>query len=78
MARKTYDEAISICRLMYYDYSETDEAYQFKNQYMFGGEMLVAPITSPMKEGFASVKVWFSEGNDWYEWPQGTFLKVVK
>jgi alpha-glucosidase (family GH31 glycosyl hydrolase) len=75
MARKTYDEAISICRPMYYDYPETDEAYQFKNQYMFGDEMLVAPITSPMKEGFASVKVWLPEGNDWYEWSTGTLLK---
>ena len=30
MARKTYDEGISLCRPMYYDYPEDKEAYQLK------------------------------------------------
>ncbi|MDP4207168.1 MAG: glycoside hydrolase family 31 protein, partial [Bacteroidota bacterium] len=36
MARKTYDTGISLCRPMYYDYPEKQEAYSFKNEYMFG------------------------------------------
>ena len=42
---------------------------------MFGDDMLVAPVTSPMKEGYATVKVWLPEGTDWYEWATGTLLK---
>lgn len=75
MARKTYDEGISLCRPMYYDYPEDKEAYQFKNQYMFGDEMIIAPVTSPMVNGFATTKVWLPAGNDWYEWHTGTLLK---
>ncbi len=75
MARKTYDEGISLCRPMYYDYPKNQEAYDFKNEYMFGDEILVAPITTPMKDGFATVKVWLPADNDWYEWSTGTLLK---
>lgn len=75
MARKTYDDGISLCRPMYYDYPDAQEAYSFKGQYMFGDDMLVAPVTSPMKEGYATVKVWLPEGTDWYEWATGTLLK---
>jgi alpha-glucosidase (family GH31 glycosyl hydrolase) len=32
---------------MYYDYPENREAYDFKDEYMFGDDMLVAPITAP-------------------------------
>ncbi|MCI1292279.1 MAG: glycoside hydrolase family 31 protein [Prevotella sp.] len=75
MARKTYDTGISLCRPMYYDYPENREAYDFKDEYMFGDDMLVAPITAPMKDGYAAEKVWLPAGNDWYEWETGTLLK---
>lgn len=75
MARKTYDEGISLCRPLYYDYPENHEAYDFKSQYMFGDQLLVAPISSPMKDGFATLNVWLPQGNDWYEWHTGTLLK---
>ncbi len=75
MARKTYDEALSLCRPMYYDYPENKEAYENKNEYMFGDNLLVCPITSPMKNDKSTVKVWLPEGNDWYEWHTGTLLK---
>lgn len=75
MARKTYDEGISLCRPMYYDYPENREAYDFKSEYMFGDELLIAPVVSPMKDGFAAVNVWLPAGNDWYEWQTGTLLK---
>ena len=32
---------------MYYDYPDQDEAYQVPNQFMFGSELMVMPITSP-------------------------------
>ncbi|MDP4207139.1 MAG: glycoside hydrolase family 31 protein, partial [Bacteroidota bacterium] len=75
MARKTYDTGISLCRPMYYDYPEKQEAYSFKNEYMFGDNLLVQPITAPSQNDFSDVKVWLPAGNDWYEWHTGTMLK---
>lgn len=74
MARKTYDTGISLCRPMYYDYPEKDEAYRFDRQYMFGDDILVAPIGTPTINGFSKIKVWLPGGNDWYEWHTGTIL----
>lgn len=75
MARETYDTGISLCRPMYYDYPETKEAYDFKNEYMFGDNMLVAPIDQPMENGVSKVRVWLPAGNEWFEWNTGTLLK---
>ena len=73
MARKAYDEGISLCRPMYYEWPEASEAYAFRNQYLFGDDILVAPVTAPGKEGYATVKVWLPEGK-WYEWQTVTML----
>jgi len=75
MARKTYDEALSLCRPMYYDYPDDQESYDFKSEYMFGDNVLVCPIGTPTKDGKTTVKVWLPAGNDWYEWKTGTMLK---
>ena len=75
MAKEDYDTGVSLCRPMYYDYPNADEAYSFKSEYMFGDNLLIAPITSPSKNEFSTVKVWLPAGNDWYEWKTGTMLK---
>ncbi len=76
-ARETYETGISLCRPMYYDYPEASEAYDslYRNQYMFGDKMLVAPITAPMTDGVSEKQVWLPAGNDWYEVSTGTLLK---
>ena len=75
MARKAYDEGISLCRPMYYDYPDNNEAYTNKNEYMFGDCLLVSPITKPMTDGSVTQNVWLPAGNDWYEVSSGTLLK---
>ena len=74
MARKGYDDGLSLCRPMYYDYPENKEAYDFGNEYMFGDDVLVAPVTTPAKDGYAQVRVWLPEG-EWYEWHTGALLE---
>jgi len=74
MARKTYDEGISICRPMYYDYPRNEKSYEYKSQYMFGDNILVAPIGEPMNNGKSAVKVWLPESDNWFEWHTGTEL----
>jgi len=75
MARETYDTGISLCRPMYYDYPKDENAYTFKNEYLFGNDMLIMPITTPAVNELSTVKVWLPAGNDWYEWSTGTLLK---
>lgn len=75
MARKTYDEGVSLSRPMYYDYPEAPEAYEHRSQYMFGDDMLIAPVTSPAdSSGYATATVWLPAGSDWYELHTGTLL----
>ena len=75
MAREAYETGVSLCRPMYYNYPDKQEAYDFRNQYMFGDDMMVAPITSSIVDNFAAMKIWLPAGNDWYEWSTGTMLK---
>jgi alpha-glucosidase (family GH31 glycosyl hydrolase) len=53
-----------IVQPMYYDHPEEAAAYTVPNQFMFGTELLVAPITSPADPvtGLGRVKAWLPEG----------------
>ena len=82
MARKGYDDGIALCRPLYYDWPAAEEAYdvKFRSQYMFGDNMLIAPVTKPMTDGFAQMEIWLPEGS-WYELHTGVLLEggaVVK
>lgn len=74
MARETFDSGVSLCRPMYYDYPAEDLAYTYSRQYMFGDNILVSPIGSPMKNGISEVKVWLPAGDNWYELHTGTMI----
>ena len=76
MARKDYETGVSLCRPLYYDNPEKKEAYDFKSQYMFGDQMMIAPVTDSVSvdDGFARMKVWLPKG-EWLEYETGTMLK---
>ena len=74
MARRAYDDAIALCRPMYYDYPTAEEAYQFRNEYMFGDQMIVSPITAPMKGRYSLQTTWLPEG-EWFELATGSLLQ---
>ena len=71
-ARRTYDSGVAFLRPLYYDWPEASEAYDYKNEYLFGAEMLVAPVVTPGDKvsGLATQKVWLPKG-EWIEWPTG-------
>lgn len=77
MAREAYDTGVSLCRPMYYEWPDKEEAYKYANQYMFGDDMLVAPVISPAEDGYSTVEVWLPDG-EWYEEATGTLLKGGK
>ncbi|OFK57024.1 hypothetical protein HMPREF2811_06815 [Globicatella sp. HMSC072A10] len=57
---------------MYYKYPENENSYNVPNQYYFGSEIIVAPITKKIdKESLlGKFKIWLPEGN-WYDLQSG-------
>ena len=53
---------------MYYEHPDEPAAYDVPNQFMFGSELLVAPITSPADRatGLGRVKAWLPDG-EWVD-----------
>ena len=68
--RRTHKDGLALCEPMYYSYPESKEAYQVPNQFFFGSELMVSPVTKPCdKRTFlAPTKVWLPSGRwtDWY------------
>ncbi len=65
-AREAYDTGVSICRPLYYDYPEVNNAYRYEDEYMFGDEILVAPVLTAGKNGLTDRKIWLPEGK-WFD-----------
>ena len=75
-ARQTFDTGISMCRPMYYYYPESNEAYDMKEQYMFGDDLLISAVVKPIDKvtGVAERDIWFPEGV-WYDMASGKLIK---
>ncbi|WP_372593751.1 TIM-barrel domain-containing protein [Actinotalea sp.] len=58
---------------MYYDWPEADEAYGVPHQFLFGSELVVAPITRPMDRStlLGRVQAWLPAGT-WVDLFTGT------
>src|SRR5438874_2450683 len=67
-ARRTYDTGVAFLRPLYYDWPDAEQAYTAKNEYLFGDNMIVAPVVSPVdkSDGLASESVWLPRG-EWIE-----------
>ncbi len=75
-ARYAYDTGISLCRPLYYDSPEENEAYKDETTYMFGNEILLSPIVaaSDSKTGVSTKRFWLPEGK-WMEAETGSVLE---
>ncbi len=64
MDYRCHNDGIALCEPMYYAYPYENNAYKVKNQYSFGSEMIVCPITSPQHKEteMGSVESWIPEG----------------
>ena len=74
-ARRTYDSGVAFFRPLYYDWPQEAAAYESKGEYVFGDQMLVAPVTAPADKvnSLATETVWLPKG-EWIEWPTGKHL----
>ena len=64
MNYRTHKQCLALCEPMYYPYPEEDEAYNVRNQFFFGSELMVCPITEKLnpKTNLAKVSVWLPKG----------------
>ena len=76
-ARQAYDTGVSITRPLYYYWSEEEKAYQWKEEFMFGDDILATTVCNPTDKvtGLAERTMWFPEGNDWYDVSTGIMYK---
>ncbi len=59
---KTHKEGVPLIEPLYYAYPNSSEAYEMKNEYFFGG-LLVIPVTEKLgKDGYAPIDAWIPEG----------------
>ncbi|MBQ8862865.1 MAG: alpha-xylosidase [Clostridia bacterium] len=59
----TNEKGRALIEPMYYEYPEAEAAYEAKAQYMFGTELIVAPVVAPADEkGMARTRVWLPKG----------------
>lgn len=72
---RTHTEGIPLCEPMYYS-CDCDEAYEAKNQYLFGSQLLVCPVTTPADKNLnlAKTRVWLPEGR-WTDFFTGRIYK---
>lgn len=75
-ARENYDTGVGMCRPMYYDYPESDKAYETPEQFMFGNDILATTITQPVDSitGLAPRTIWFPEGR-WFDCATGSMYE---
>jgi alpha-glucosidase len=74
-ARRTYDTGVAFLRPLYYESPEEAAAYDSKGEYLFGEQMLAAPVTVPSDKtsALATESVWLPIGA-WFEAPTGKYL----
>lgn len=64
MNRRFHMEGEPLVQPMYYRHAEEGEAYEVPNQYYFGTDLIVCPITKPMDKSLdlGCFKAWLPEG----------------
>lgn len=69
-ARTAHETGVSPVRPLYYHWPEEGQAYERTDQYMFGPDLLVNPVTQPADSvtGLATRSTWLPPGA-WVEWP---------
>jgi Glycosyl hydrolases family 31/Domain of unknown function (DUF5110)/NPCBM-associated, NEW3 domain of alpha-galactosidase/Carbohydrate binding module (family 35)/IPT/TIG domain len=66
--RQAYDTGLPLTRPLYLDYPALNAAYQHPDEYLYGPNVLVAPVTTP--GAVASRTVWFPPGR-WVDYFTG-------
>ncbi|WP_226343843.1 glycoside hydrolase family 31 protein [Agilicoccus flavus] len=65
MNRRAHEDGRSLVRPMYHDHPHADAAYDVPNEYAFGDDLVVAPVTSPARPASrtGAVDAWIPPGD---------------
>lgn len=76
MNMRAHKELIPLVCPLYYFHSEDGRAYQYKNSFYFGDQMLVVPITTPSdsESALGQAEGWLPEGM-WIDFMQGAIYQ---
>ena len=81
----THAQSKALVEPLYYEWDQP-EAYNYTTEYLFGGQLLVAPVITPREgDGYARTRVWLPEG-EWtdiftgasYVAPKGGVEKTLR
>ncbi len=72
LAADANQSGLPMARPLYLDYPEQTAAYRYPTEYLYGSNMLVAPVTTPGE--VASTTVWFPPGN-WVDFFTGSVFR---
>ena len=70
-ARLAHDTGEPLLRGMWLDYPDQEASYRLKTQYMFGKQLLVAPVVEPGHGSAVLKDVFLPKGDDWYDYFTG-------
>ena len=81
---RTHESGIALIEPLYYEW-DLPKAYEYDREYLFGGQMLVVPVTTARRaDGYAYTKAWIPEGvwtdmftGDRYIVPKGGVEKTL-
>ncbi len=66
LMERAHQDGTPVIRTLFYEFPDDKNSWDIEDEYMFGGELLVAPITY---ENMKSRKVYLPKGADWtYVW----------
>lgn len=72
LMKAAHEKGTPPMRPLFYDFPEDDESWDIEDQYMFGPDVLVAPI---LYEGHRSRRVYLPAGAEWKEVNTGLICK---
>ncbi|MBI9048899.1 MAG: DUF5110 domain-containing protein [Anaerolineaceae bacterium] len=72
MSRRNEREGLPPITPLYYEWPHEEAAYQAQNQYLFGSEMMAAPVVSPIIPELKQARqpIWFPPGS-WFDFFTG-------
>ena len=68
MNRRAHVDKLPLILPLYYYEPENDKVYEYKNEYYFGKDLIVCPVTKKLDaaSGLAKTKIWLPKG-DWVD-----------
>jgi alpha-glucosidase (family GH31 glycosyl hydrolase) len=72
MAKRNQQDGLPLITPLYYDWPEEEAAYLANSQYLFGSQLMAAPVTTPLLPEVAHSRqaVWFPKGS-WFNFFTG-------